>query len=94
MINDNGDIEIVPADPQVIYVPVYQPDQVYFQAAYGTPFITSASALRLARGWIVILTGDNHNIIVWNRDHPRPANWWHEPPRQRDMGHINGLASG
>ena len=31
VINDGGYIEIVPADPQVIYVPVYQPDQVYYQ---------------------------------------------------------------
>src|SRR5664280_2779683 len=29
VVNDGGYIEIVPADPQVIYVPVYQPDQVY-----------------------------------------------------------------
>ena len=36
VINDGGDIEIVPADPQVIYVPVYQPDQVYYQTCYGT----------------------------------------------------------
>ena len=28
VITDGSDIEIVPADPQVIYVPVYQPDQV------------------------------------------------------------------
>ena len=30
----------------------------------------------------------HHNLIVWGHDHPRPANWWHEPPRQRDMGHT------
>ncbi|HEY5503970.1 MAG TPA: DUF3300 domain-containing protein, partial [Sedimentisphaerales bacterium] len=40
VINDGGEIEIVPADPQVIYVPVYQPDQVYYQTGYGSPFIT------------------------------------------------------
>jgi len=40
VITDGSDIEIVPADPQVIYVPVYQPDQVYYDAAYGSPFIT------------------------------------------------------
>ena len=33
VINDGGDIEIVPADPQVIYVPVYQPSEVYYQSA-------------------------------------------------------------
>ena len=40
VVNDGGYIEIVPADPQVIYVPVYQPDQVYYQTGYGPPFIT------------------------------------------------------
>ena len=35
VIADNGTIEIVPANPQVIYVPVYQPDVVYYQRAYG-----------------------------------------------------------
>ena len=34
-------IEIVPADPQVIYVPVYQPDQVYYDAPYGCLLYTS-----------------------------------------------------
>ena len=40
VVNDGSDIEIVPVDPQVIYVPVYQPDLVYYQAAYGTPYVT------------------------------------------------------
>ena len=31
VITDDGTIEILPANPEVIYVPVYQPDVVYFQ---------------------------------------------------------------
>ena len=50
VINDGGYIEIVPADPQVIYVPVYQPDQVYYQTAMARLSSPSASALQLARG--------------------------------------------
>ena len=38
VITDGSDIEIVPADPQVIYVPVYQPDQVYYDAAVWFAF--------------------------------------------------------
>jgi hypothetical protein len=38
VIADGSDIEIVPADPQVIYVPVYQPDQVYYDAALWRAF--------------------------------------------------------
>jgi hypothetical protein len=88
VINDGGDIEIVPADPQVIYVPVYQPDQVYYQTCYGTPFITFGIGFAIG-GWLDFdFDWGHHNLIVWGRDHPRPANWWHEPTRQRDMGHT------
>jgi hypothetical protein len=88
VINDGGYIEIVPANPQVIYVPVYQPDQVYYQTAYGTPFITFGIGFAIG-GWLNFdFDWGNHNIIVWGHDHPRPSNWWHEPPRQRDTGHA------
>ncbi|HEV2434564.1 MAG TPA: DUF3300 domain-containing protein [Verrucomicrobiae bacterium] len=84
VIDDGGYIQIVPVNPQVIYVPVYQPAVVYYQSAsitFGVGFTIGA--------W---LDGDvdwgNHHIIVWHRDHPRPPNWWHAPPRQRDTGHA------
>ncbi len=88
VITDGSDIEIVPADPQVIYVPVYQPDQVYYDAYSDSPFIT------FGIGWPFGLWMDNdcnwggRNLIFWGRGHPRPANWWHEPSRRRDMGHT------
>ena len=88
VITDGGDIQIVPVDPQVIYVPVYQPDQVYYDTADGSPYVT------FGIGWPIGVWLDcdfdwgNGNLIYWDRDHPRPRNWWHEPPRQRDMGHT------
>ena len=90
VINDGGDIEIVPADPQVIYVPVYQPDQVYYQTGYGTPFITFGIGFAIGLWLNCDFDWGHHNIIVWGRDHPRPSNWWHEPPhdRDRDSGHT------
>ena len=88
VINDGAYIEIVPADPQVIYVPVYQPDQVYYQTCYGTPFITFGVGFTVGAWLNCDFDWGHHNIIVWGRDHPRPANWWHEPPRQRDLGHT------
>jgi hypothetical protein len=90
VINDGSDIEIVPADPQVIYVPVYQPDQVYYQTAYGSPFITFGIGFAIG-GWLNCdFDWGHHDIIVWGHDHPRPPNWWHEPPhdRDRDQGHT------
>jgi hypothetical protein len=88
VVNDGGDIEIVPADPQVIYVPVYQPDQVYYQTDYGSPFITFGIGWPIGLWLNCDFDWGHHNLISWGRDHPRPANWWHEPPRQRDMGHT------
>lgn len=87
VINDDGYIEIVPADPNTIYVPVYQPDQVYDQAATGVPFITFTA------GWSVgaWLCGDfdwgHHQVIFWDHDHPRPPNWWHESWHNHDDSH-------
>jgi hypothetical protein len=89
VINDGGDIEIVPADPQVIYVPVYQPDQVYYQTCYGMPFISFGIGWPIGLWLNCDFDWGHHNLISWGRDHPRPANWWHEPPRQRDMGHTS-----
>jgi hypothetical protein len=94
VMTDDGDIEIVPADPAIIYVPVYQPDQVYFGSAFGSPFITFST------GWPMglWLDGDfdwrNHHLLNWDRGHPRPANWWHEPARQRNFGNATVWHSG
>ena len=90
VVNDGGNIEIVPADPQVIYVPVYQPDQVYYQTAYGSPFITFGIGFAIGAWLNCDFDWGHHDIIVWGHDHPRPSNWWHEPPhdRDRDRGHT------
>jgi hypothetical protein len=87
VINDGGNIEIVPADPQVIYVPVYQPDQVYYQTCYGPPFISFGIGFPIGLWLNCDFDWGNFNIIVWGHDHPRPRNWWHEPRRGRDTGH-------
>jgi hypothetical protein len=80
VVNDGGYIEILPAEPQVIYVPVYQPDEVYYQSGFGLSFGISFPIgiwLSCDFDW------HHHNLIVWSHDHPRPANWWQERPDQR-----------
>jgi hypothetical protein len=78
--DDGGTIEILPADPSVIYVPDYQPANVYYQGAYGLTFGVSFPIG-------IWLNGDfdwhDHHLISWDRAHPRPNNWWHERPAQR-----------
>jgi hypothetical protein len=84
VIDDGGYIEILPAEPQVIYVPVYQPDVVYYQAAYGAPFITFGTGWPVGVWLNCDFDWHHRNLMVWSRDHPRPANWWHERPDRRD----------
>jgi hypothetical protein len=88
VINDGGYIEIVPVNTQVIYVPVYQPAVVFYQSANGSPFITFGIGFAIGAWLNCDFDWGHHNIIVWNQGRPRPSNWWHEPPRQRDMGHA------
>jgi len=57
VISDDGTIEILPADPQVIYVPEYQPDMVYGQRPDGSRSSLSARAWRWAHGSTTTLIG-------------------------------------
>jgi hypothetical protein len=81
VINDNGYIEILPVDPDTVYLPNYQPDEVYYQGGYGLTFGTPFPI----GFW---LNGDfdwhQHHLIVWDHDHPRPHDWWHQRPGDRD----------
>jgi hypothetical protein len=88
VVADGGNIEIVPADPQVMYVPVYQPAQVYFDAAIGPPFITFGIGWPIGAWLDCDCDWGNGNLIFWGLGYPRPFNWWHESSRQRDMGHA------
>ena len=88
VVADGGNIEIVPTDPQVIYVPVYQPAQVYYDAAYGSPFISFGIGWPMGAWLNYDCDWRNRNLIFWGRGYPRPSNWWHESSRQRDMGHA------
>lgn len=80
VVNDGGDIEILPADPDIIYVPVYQPDDVYYQSGFDLGFDA---------GWPIGIwlncdfDWHHRNLVFWNHDHPRPGDWWHERPDQR-----------
>jgi len=73
-------IEIVPAQPQYVYVPSYDPSVVYEESPYagGEPFITFGVGLMIG-GWLTMdFDWDNHHVIYhgWNRpgwvNHARP----------------------
>jgi hypothetical protein len=94
VVVDDGLIEIVPAAPQVIYVPVYQPEVVYVQRPQEPGrFYVSFGAGLVVGAW---LNHDcdwhAHEVIVWHADHPRPADWWYHPANHREApGVVNNV---
>jgi Protein of unknown function (DUF3300) len=83
VVTDDGSIEILPADPEMLYVPEYAPDAIYYQSDSGELGITFGIGFPIGF-W---LDGDfdwpHHHLVVWNHDHPRPSDWWRERPGQR-----------
>ena len=80
VVDDNGYIEILPVAPDLVYVPVYQPDYVYVQGGYGLGFGAVCSLgpwLNCDFDW------QHQHVYSWDRDHGHPANWWRERPEQR-----------
>ncbi len=80
VVNDGGDIEIVPVNPEIIYVPEYDPGVIFY-----TPGIYCAFGIGLPVGlwWRHDWDWQHHNVIYWDRHHPRPPGWWARPPGQR-----------
>jgi hypothetical protein len=83
VVMDDGTIEILPANPDVIYVPVYQPNVVYFQQAYGAPFISFGIGCAIGAWLNHDFDWHDHHLIVWGNNQPRPANWWFRRPSER-----------
>ena len=86
---DDGNIEIDPVDAQQMYVPVYQPDQVYDDEAAGSPFITFGIGYPFGYWMDNDFDWGNGNLIYWNQGYSRPANWWHGSRGQRNNGNTS-----
>jgi uncharacterized membrane protein YgcG len=81
VVSDDGSIEILPVDPEVVYLPTYQPDEVYYQGGFGVTFgdpFPIGIWLNCDFDW------HHRHLIIWDHSHPRPHNWWHERPGDRD----------
>ncbi|MDB6032644.1 MAG: hypothetical protein JWM16_2982 [Verrucomicrobiales bacterium] len=87
VVNTGGYIEILPANPQIIYVPVYQPSVVYVQRPPRPGVFVSFGIGLGVGGWLNHdLDWHDHQILVWQHDAPRPSDWWNRRPEQR--GHV------
>jgi len=84
VVSDAGIIEVLPADPAIVYVPVYEPSFVFFR-----PHPLNGFYISFGRGFRIgaWLNHDvdwyHHNVIVWGPGHERPSGWWREPPHER-----------
>lgn len=84
IVADNGEIEILPANPEIIYVPSYQPEVVYYQRwSFGTPFISFGLGFPLGVWFNSDFDWRNRHLVEWGREHPRPRNWWTGRPDER-----------
>jgi hypothetical protein len=80
---DDGEIDIDPTDADLLYVPVYDPGLVFYQRAYGRPFITFGAGFRYGAWLNHDFDWHDHRLLVWGKNNPRPANFWHSPVAQR-----------
>jgi hypothetical protein len=55
---------------------------------YGAPFITFGIGWPFGPWMDYDCDWGGGNLIFWGNGYSRPANWWHESSRQRDMGHT------
>jgi len=84
VITENGIIEIVPANPQVIYVPVFQPQVVFTQRPPRPGFFVSFGQGVAIGPWLNHdVDWREHQVVVWGHDRPRPPDWWSRPPSRR-----------
>jgi hypothetical protein len=85
---DDGQIQIVPVEPEEIYIPQYQSDQVYYDQSYGTPYVVFTVGWPIGPWMSYDFDWWHHHIIKWDHDHPRPPTWWHQPVHEREMDHT------
>lgn len=89
VVTDDGDIEIVPTDPDLLYVPEYDPGIIFYQRGYGRSFFRWGIGFHIGAWLNHDFDWHDHHVVVWGHDHPRPANWWREPAARRheDIAH-------
>jgi hypothetical protein len=90
VVVDDGIIEIVPAAPEVIYVPVYQPEVVYVRRppAPGRFYVSFGAGLVVGAWLNHDCDWHAHEVIVWHQDHPRPADWWYHPANRHEAPRV------
>ena len=85
VVHEESYIRIVPAEPEYIYVPYYDPEIVYYERPYAEPYLTF-SAPWLVGSWLTydfdwhrhrLYCGDWHGD--WDYHHRRDRDYRGEP---------------
>jgi hypothetical protein len=80
VVNDGGVVEIEPVNPEIIYVPTYPWDTIYYDPGINCSFgVGFPIGLWLPYDW----DWRHHHVFAWGPGHPRPGNWWTQPGRNR-----------
>ncbi len=86
VVNDDGQIEILPAQPDEVFVPAYDPGVVYSDEpyyGYNGPFITFGDPYPCGIWLSYSFDWRRHRVWQGNRDNWREHAGW-SPPRFRD----------
>jgi hypothetical protein len=82
VVYEGGTIMIVPTQPDVIYVPYYDPSVVFYRSYYDYPYDTFLGfSAGFATGWWLSYGLDWHNHRVWCVARNDRQRFWHEHER-------------
>ena len=76
VIVEDGFIEILPAEADVIYVPQYPPDIVYTQGSVGAPWILFGAGYAMGAWMDRDFDWPRRRLLIWDHIYSRPADWW------------------
>jgi hypothetical protein len=94
VINEDGYIQIIPTNPDVLYAPIYDPNVVYAPPPYAVgqafpDYITFGPAVAVGDWLDFDLDWYDHGIYHGNWGHDRP--WWHGGPPPHYLQDRPGL---
>jgi hypothetical protein len=82
-------IDILPADADVVYAPVYPRHSVYTQRpAVGTSYVSFRAGARVGPWLRNDWDWRQRRLVGWSRDNFRPRTWWCQSRAQRFAEHT------
>lgn len=80
VVDDDGDIDIEPSNPDDMYIPDYSADTIYADpGVYCTFGVGLPIGLWVGYDW----DWHHHHLIHWGSGHERPQGWWGRSPGDR-----------